>query len=310
MLRRYSAETEDILQKAVLVPERERSKLISQDELQHKSWAAKIIALKSHLTQDQLRILDGKISEYEHQIDQYCERTAKELEAFGVPEDITEGATSSLQTRLLDFMRSEAETVLLLQAPAGAHKTHASKFLAYKAWRELNWIPVVVDLRQLKNIDHECIAKTLGSHKLDDAAILHAQATRRFLLVIEGFDKCNCQVNVYVRSRFVLLFSFSLLHFVFFFFFFFFFVLLCQLTILCSLKNWRGKAVFTCRSSYIGNIAQGPFYFMPADAHQRPQPQALRIISFATAYSALPSDDDETTSNPGMLLIISFLIVF
>lgn len=195
-LRQYRIDTQEILDAAdVVTDEKEKSKLLSQSELQHKSWAARVLVLKSHFTPDQLRVLDGRIAASELQIEEYCKHMAKELEMSKVPQDITEG----LENQLLDFLHNQTEQVLLLQAPQGSNKTQAGKFLAYKAWRELNWVPVVVDLR--KCMDDQCVAKTLRTH-LDDAAVQHAQATRTFLLLIEGFDKCNCQVNLYVRNRY------------------------------------------------------------------------------------------------------------
>jgi len=288
-LREYRTNVEE-LQKAV-ISDKDKAQLLSQFELQHKSWAAKVLVLKSHFTSDQLRILDGKITECECQIDTYCAQMAKDLKNSEVPMDITEGATSSLQNRLLTFLHKDTETVLLLQAPPNSNKSQASKFVAYKAWEELNWVPVVIDLvHYLPNID-ECVASTLRSHHLGDVAIQHAQATRKFMLVVEGFDKGHCQVNVYVRSRFV---------FFFFFFFFFGFVLSSlELILLFSLQNWKGKVIFTCQSSYIGNSVQGPYYFMPADTHQRPQPQALKVINYATSLSY--QSPNEAMDSPSMI---------
>lgn len=182
------------------VHQNEREKLHAQSELQHKSWAAKLLVLKSHLTSAQLNILDGKIGESEHQISEYCKRVTFEWDKIEVPQDTTEGATP-LEARLVEFLHSETDKVLLLHAPAGAHKTQASKFMAYRAWRDKAWVPVVVDLTRLETIDEECIAHTLKFHQLNDATISHAQVTKNFLIVIEGFDKCNCQVNLYVRNR-------------------------------------------------------------------------------------------------------------
>eukprot|EP00026_Physarum_polycephalum_P000242 Phypoly_transcript_00242.p1 GENE.Phypoly_transcript_00242~~Phypoly_transcript_00242.p1 ORF type:complete len:1865 (+),score=284.20 Phypoly_transcript_00242:114-5708(+) len=261
-LRKYRADTEEILRRADRVHESERTKLVSQIALQHKAWAAKVLICRSHFTPDQQRILDGKIMECERKIDEYCEKVAKEFEKYEVPVDATEGATRSLEDRLEDFLHSEEEKVLLLQAPPGAHKSHASKFLACNAWYERSWVPVLVDLDKIPTIDDQCVSHALKSHQFDDTTISHAQATRKFLLLVEGFDKRGCQVNVYIR---------------------------------CSLKNWKGKVVFTCRSSYIGKSAQGPYYFMPADIHQRPQPTALKIISFVTKASE-PLIDENTTN--------------
>lgn len=43
--------------------------------------------------------------------------------------------------------------------------------------------------------------------------------------------------------------------------------------------------MFTCNSAYIEKSAQCPFYFMPIDAQQRPQPLALKIISYTSTDS-------------------------
>lgn len=200
-LRKYQLDTKEILCRAEGVHE-DRAKLLTQSELQHKAWAAKVLICRSHFTPDQQRILDGRILEWELKIDDFCKLMAKELEKCKVPVDITDGTKSSLEERLVDFLHNKEEKVLLLQAPQGAHKTQASKFLAHRAWSELKWIPVIVNLQKLK-VDDQCVANAMKSFliELDNAAILHAQATRNFLLVIEGFDKSECKVNVYVRSR-------------------------------------------------------------------------------------------------------------
>jgi hypothetical protein len=203
-LRLYKTLTEDLLRRAEAVPEKEKAKLRAQSELQHKSWVAKVLILKSNLIPAQLTTLDGKIAECEHQISEYCKRIAAGWDTVEVPKDITEGAPATLEERLLDFLSHESEKVLLLNAPAGSHKTQASIFVAYRAWRDKNWVPVVVDLTQLQIIDEQFVALSLKSHQLDGDTILHAQATKNFLLVIEGFDKRNCQVNLYVRNRHVI----------------------------------------------------------------------------------------------------------
>ena len=288
-LRKYRKYTENILWRAETVAETQKAKLHQQSELQHKSWAARVLVLRSHFTPVQLNILDGKIAECERQISEYCKRVATEWDQLEVPEDITQGAPISLEGRLLSFLHHDKAKVLLLQAPAGAHKTQASLFVAYRAWMDLNWIPVVVDLCELQTIDEHCVTRTLKSHQLDDASISHAQAAKNFLIVIEGFDKRNCQVNFYVRNRYR--------HSPFVFDMY-------NTNTQFSLKNWTGKVVFTCRSTYIGKSAQGPFYFMPADSYQRPRPQELKIISFATAHSTPAAFDEELASNSGILPIL------
>eukprot|EP00026_Physarum_polycephalum_P000220 Phypoly_transcript_00220.p1 GENE.Phypoly_transcript_00220~~Phypoly_transcript_00220.p1 ORF type:complete len:1904 (+),score=301.75 Phypoly_transcript_00220:90-5801(+) len=263
-LKKYRSDTEIILQQANTLPEPQKAALLAQGELHNKSWAARLLVQKAKFSYDQLRVLDGRILESEHEIDAYCERITKPWLDCKPPEDITEGATVSLEERLCAFIQSEVEKVLLLQAPTGAHKTQSIQFMGAKVWQELNWVPVVIDLKKLEQVDEHCVANVLKSHNLDDVAISHAQATRRFLLWIEGFDTCGFQINLYVRNR---------------------------------LKDWRGKAVFTCRNSYIQNSAQGPFYFMPTDIHQRAHPQGLRIISYITAETA-PAFTAEVAVDP------------
>ena len=200
-LKKYRSDTDTILQQANTLPDSRKANLAAQSDLYNKSWAARLLVLKAKFSQEQLRALDGRILEWERRMDEYCERVTKPWEDSKAPDDITEGAPL-LEGRLWEFIHSDTERVLLLQAPPGANKSQACQFMAVKAWRELNWVPVVVDLKHLTQVDEHCIANALRAHKLDDLTISHAQATRKFWLWIEGFDTSGFQVNLYVRNRY------------------------------------------------------------------------------------------------------------
>lgn len=176
-----------------------------------------------------------------------------------VAEDTSQDS-SSFEARLTSFLKGP-ELVLLLHAPERSGKTHACKFLARKACKELKWVPVIIHLDQLKLVNERCVNLALASRGLDVATIAHAKATRSFLIVIEGFDRCKVTTNLYVRCRFQ--------------------------------EQWRGKVVFPVRSAYIANASHSSFYFMPAGPHQRPKPQGLRIIGFKSKYGK-PSDDHDS----------------
>lgn len=203
-LRKYESSTEDLLQNVAAVVPNEREQLMQQNEVQHKAWIAKMFVLKAQFTPEQLYILDGKIKDCEEQIAAYCEKMEQELEPCKVPQ--LADSKVPLETQLMDFLHNRTEKVLLLLAPPRSHKNKAAKFLAYTAWCKLRWVPVVVSLQHLKTIDDKCIAQVLQTKQLSDAAILHAQTTKSFLLVIEGFDKSSCQVNIYVHKRFEFVF--------------------------------------------------------------------------------------------------------
>jgi hypothetical protein len=149
-LKKYHTDTEIILQQANTLPEPQKAALLAQSELHNKSWAARLLVQKAKFSYEQVRVLDGRIIESEREIDAYCKRITKPWLDCKPPEDITEGATSSLEERLRGFIQSDVEKVLLLQAPTGAHKTQAIQYLAVKTWREMNWVPVVVDLKKLE----------------------------------------------------------------------------------------------------------------------------------------------------------------
>jgi hypothetical protein len=199
-LKAYHEETDAILHIAADVPEEVQAKLQLQSEKRHKSYSAKILINKSHIKPEQLKVLDGKIEVYDRLIDEYCTQLIAPWQSIQLAEDSTKDTTTSLASRLDNFLHNPIEKVLLMQAPAGAGKTEACKFMAASAVSELKWVPVLVNLEN-HGVDENCIANSLLSY-IDTETITHAQSTRTFLLLIEGFDKLQVQINFYVKYRY------------------------------------------------------------------------------------------------------------
>ena len=121
----------------------------------------------------------------------------------------------------------------------------------------------------------------LATQGLDAATIQQARATRRFLIVVEGFDRSGVTTNVYVRYK---------------------------------LQAWLGKVVFTCRTSYLAQAPNPLIYFMPQTAHQRADAIGLAVVSFTTLYAEAEEFGELIWTSTGSFLscfvFSSFLILF
>lgn len=219
----------------------------------------------STLTPHQLSLLDGRITKREKAISDYCSRVlAKNMPPLDLPEDLTPECRP-LALRLAEFLLSSAR-VLLLQAPTGAGKSLVSKHVAAKAHELHNFVPIFVALDAgLLQTPERLVEAALLSEGLDSATILQAQETHTFLIIVEGYDSCGLQTNLYVRGNF---------------------------------HRWPGKVIFTCRSSYIENAPYGWFYFMPQAANKRADPSGLASIRFTTALSK-PNDQNDSPTATG-----------
>ena len=186
-------------------------------------------------------------------------KTREQLDAMSreLPKDLTPGAKPI--TSRLDAFLCGNQRVLLLRAPRGSGKTKILSYLAEKAYNEHSILPVYVYISPNDDGSYEGgpVVKALRDRGLDDLAISNGKARSQFILLIEGFDTCGIAHNFYVRNR---------------------------------LEEWRGKAVFTCRSSYLAKSARPEYYFMPSSSHDRPNPQGLCVIDFTTSSSLMEDE--------------------
>lgn len=210
-------------------------------------WRAQLITHKVKFTKEQLEVLDARLVVCDTKIKLYSNKVMSESPLTQMFEDTSPGA-ARLADRLQDFIASN-ERVLLLHSPLGSGTRQGADYLVQVAWKEKGWIPVYIDLGKVKEGD-KCVESTLQHYIKDFEADMIELARERyfFLLIIEGFDKCGMESNLYVKW---------------------------------NMAKWRGKAVFTCDSSYISSSPQANFYFMPSDG-QQPNPQGLKVVSFAS----------------------------
>ena len=117
----------------------------------------------------------------------------------------------------------------------------------------------------------------LATHGLDAGTIQQARATRRFLIVVEGFDRSGVTTNVYVRYK---------------------------------LQAWLGKVVFTCRTSYLAQAPNPLIYFMPQTAHQRADAIGLAVVSFTTLYAETEEFGELIWTSTGALPILLLILIF
>jgi hypothetical protein len=230
--------------------------------------------LKSKFTPSQLIILDGKIAERAIEIAKYCKEVTKE-ENPQLPDVTTPGALP-LEQRLAEFLNGPSQ-VLLLQAPKQAGKSLVCPYLAIKAWKENSWAPVYIDLTLINTPTERCVEKSLNTQGLDDPTIAQLKEGHTCLLLIEGFDKCQIQTNLYARNQ---------------------------------LQLWRGKAVFTCRSSYLAHAVRAAYYFMPGDFQERPNPQGLAVICFSSVHSVEETEESLVPRMQFLVRKVHFLSFF
>lgn len=230
----------------------------------------------SGFSHNQLLMLDGKIAKREKFIQAYCKQIlSKEVPPLSLPDDLSLSSNHSppplpLEQRLCDFLKGTAR-VLLLQAPQGAGKSLMCKYLATLAWEKHQLIPIFITLNPTQQVplhDH-LVDDELASYGFDSVTIKQARESHNFLIIVEGFDSCKVQTNVYVRHK---------------------------------LQSWPGKLIFTCRTNYLANAPYAWYYFMPQTANHQADPSGLQVISFTTQYTNCAANSPEVCR--GMLMIV------
>jgi hypothetical protein len=210
-------------------------------------------------------VLDGSIAKRDEEIKKYCQKLF--TNGQGASQSIPEASTPSLNHRLLEFLNGPSR-VLLLQAPEGAGKSILSKYLAAIAWHQKHWIPVFValDFTRSSPLHDHLVEEALIIHGLDSPTITQAREMHRFFIVVEGFDLCHVQTNMYVRHK---------------------------------LQSWPGKAVFTCRTAYLARCPYAFFYFMPETEKHRADPSGLTVITLNSHADKTSAIDEPASATPG-----------
>lgn len=141
--------------------------------------------------------------------------------------------TKPLMTMAYEFLDS-TNTVLLLMGDPGSGKTVFVKQLERKLWGEYNGlsdaIPILVNLSEFTKPANDLLGQVLQSRNFhpDHIQVLKRNK-RRFILICDGYDEAQVQVNIYNQNRFN------------------------------REGQWIVKLIIACRSDKIGRDSDGRF---------------------------------------------------
>ncbi|KAF9559906.1 hypothetical protein EC968_006410 [Mortierella alpina] len=130
-----------------------------------------------------------------------------------------------LMENVMDFLKSEQRAYLLL-GDSGSGKSTFNRELECELWNACNKhedpIPLHIHLPSIERPEYDLVAKHLRRNDFTEPQIRELRATRRFVLICDGYDECQQVYNLYTSNK------------------------------LNETGQWQVKMITSCRSEHLG----------------------------------------------------------